>query len=266
MPIRNTIWKVGAQPQLLKEARLPSEQMLEQMIVADPGILSDEWMLIGQQVATNHGGFIDLLAITPDGGLVVIELKRDRTPRDVVAQALDYASWADKLESADIAGIYGRFRPNGNLAYDFHTRFGQTLDEDAINENHQIVIVAASLDASTERIVDYLNGWEVPVNVVFFQVFDTDDTQLLSRTWLIDPGETQINASAGSRTEREPWNGEFYVSSASRTIRVTGWKPGATASSAAAVAPGTAIHCHRCPLVTVSGQKSPAPALSAWVA
>lgn len=105
MSVRSSIWKVGARPQLLKEARLPSEHALEQMIVAEPGILSDEWMLVGQQVATNHGGFIDLLAITPDGGLVVAELKRDRTPRDVVAQALDYASWADKLESTDIADI-----------------------------------------------------------------------------------------------------------------------------------------------------------------
>ncbi|MDA3919699.1 MAG: hypothetical protein PF501_03280 [Salinisphaera sp.] len=40
MPVRNTIWKVGAQPQLLKEAKLPSEQTLEQMIVAEPAVLS----------------------------------------------------------------------------------------------------------------------------------------------------------------------------------------------------------------------------------
>tara|TARA_B100001939_G_scaffold255972_1_gene222856 strand:+ start:304 stop:525 length:222 start_codon:yes stop_codon:yes gene_type:complete len=63
VPVRNKIWKVGSRPQLLKEARLPSEQTLEQMIVAEPGILSDEWMLIGQQVATGYGGYIDLLAI-----------------------------------------------------------------------------------------------------------------------------------------------------------------------------------------------------------
>jgi hypothetical protein len=37
---------------------------------------------------------------------------------------------------------------------------------------------------------------------------------LLSRAWLIDPGSTQINAavSASSKGEKEPWNGEFYVS------------------------------------------------------
>lgn len=211
MPIRNALWKVGAEPYPLPESRLPSEQALEEMIVAAPSILSDEWMLIGQQVATANGGYINLLAIAPDGALVLIELKRDRTPREVVAQALDYASWVENLGSEDIAAIYGRFRAGRNLAQDFRARFGQVLDEDSINGSHQVVVVATELDHSTERIVSYLNERDIPINVLFFQVFETESEQLLSRTWLIDPSETQVNASAGG-AEREPWNGEFYAS------------------------------------------------------
>ena len=45
-------------------------------------------MLIGRQEDTGYGGRIDLLAVAPDGALILIELKRDRTPREVVAQAL----------------------------------------------------------------------------------------------------------------------------------------------------------------------------------
>jgi hypothetical protein len=41
------------------------------------------------------GGRIDLLAIAPDGALVLIELNRNRTPREVVAQSLDYAGWVE---------------------------------------------------------------------------------------------------------------------------------------------------------------------------
>lgn len=213
MPIRNAIWKVGTKPQLLREARLSDEKTLEKMIIAEPGILSDEWMLIGEQVATAHGGFIDLLAMTPDGGLVVIELKRDRTPRDVVAQALDYASWVDGLGGAKVRSIHEKFSNGGSLEDSFLERFGTPLNDDTINEDqHQIVIVAASLDPGTERIVNYLNGRSVPINVLFFQVFEVDGHQLLSRTWLIDPGQTQINAAAGATRERQSWNGEFYVS------------------------------------------------------
>ena len=84
-------------------------------------------MLIGRQEDTGLGGRIDLLAIAPDASLVLIELKRDRTPREVVAQALDYASWVEKLPAEDIAAIYGRFAPGRNLADDFRDRFGRSL-------------------------------------------------------------------------------------------------------------------------------------------
>jgi len=171
MPIRHAIWKVAAQPVPLVESSLVTEQLLEGMIVAAPRLLSDEWMLIGRQESTGFSGRIDLLAIAPDGSLVLIELKRDRTPREVVAQALDYASWVEKLEANDIVAIYGRFAPGHNLAADFRQRFGQNLDEDSLNQSHQIIIVAASLDDSTERIIMYLSERDIPINVLFFQVF-----------------------------------------------------------------------------------------------
>ena len=214
MPIQHAIWKVGDKPAQLSRGRLVSEQKLEDMIVRDPDILSSEWMLIGRQEVTNHGGRIDLLAITPDGSLVLIEIKRERTPREIVAQALDFASWVEQLTPDRIAQIYQRFSYGGSLDEAFRQRFGVDLDEDTLNESHQIVIVAAELDAATERIIGYLNERDIAINALFFQVFQNGDDQLLSRAWLIDPSQTQANAASAPRAkgEKEPWNGEFYVS------------------------------------------------------
>src|SRR5438034_9345886 len=124
MPIRTALWKVSQQPKPLAESTLAKDQLLEEMIVAAPRLLSDEWMLIGRQEDTGFGGRIDLLAIAPDGSLVLIELKRNRTPREVVAQALDYASWVANLRSEEIADIYARFKPGRRLKADFLDRFG----------------------------------------------------------------------------------------------------------------------------------------------
>src|SRR5471030_81397 len=134
MAIRTALWKVSNQPQPLMEAVLTSERLLEDMIVAAPNLVSDEWLLIGRQEDTGFGGRIDLLAIAPDGALVLIEIKRDRTPRDVVAQALDYASWVQTLHADDIAGIYGRFAPGRSLADDFRMRFGLDRSEEHTSE------------------------------------------------------------------------------------------------------------------------------------
>lgn len=213
MPVRHALWHVGHPPMPLTACSLPSEQILEEMIVHDPRILSSEWMLIGRQESTPFAGRIDLLAIAPDGSLVLIELKRNRTPREIVAQALDYAAWVETLTADRIAQIYQRFSQGENLDEAFRRRFGVELDEDTLNASHQVILVAAELDNSTERIVNYLNARDIAINVIFFQVFQHEDGQILSRAWLIDPGETQVNVVATTKSgESEPWNGEFYAS------------------------------------------------------
>jgi len=216
MPVHHAIWRIGENPQPLTISKLASEQLLEKMILNDPTILSDQWMIIGHQENTLDKGRIDLLAIAPDASLILIELKRDRTPREVVAQALDYASWVDDLTADRLSQIYEKFSGGGNLGSAFKQRFNTELEEESLNQSHQIIIVAAELDPSTERIVDYLSKNGISINVLFFKVFQHGDEQFLSRAWLIDPSETQTNAAqatAGtSANAKEPWNGEFYVS------------------------------------------------------
>ena len=211
MPIQHQLWTVEEEPSQVPKARLENERVLEEMIVAAPEILSDQWMLIGRQETTDGGGRADLVAIAPDASLVLVELKRDRTPREVVAQTLDYASWLTGLRPDDVAAMYERFRAGGSLATDFHAKFGRALDEDEINQSHQLVVVSSGVDPSTERIVRYLAGRDVPINLLSFEVFQRDGTQLLSRAWFLDPIEAQATASEASVAERAPWNGEFYA-------------------------------------------------------
>lgn len=212
MPVKTHLWKVGEKPEALSESRLDTERLLETMIVKEPGMLSDEWLLIGQQEQTYNKQPLDLLAIAPDASLVLVELKRDKTPRDVVAQALDYASWVEKLEPEQIVAIYRKFTSGRDLAEDFQKKFHRQLDEEELNQSHQIIIVAAELDSITERIVAYLNDRSIAINVLFFQVFAHGDEKIISRTWLLDPIETQSAVSATREDNAEPWNEEFYCS------------------------------------------------------
>ncbi|MGE7766894.1 hypothetical protein [Peribacillus sp. NPDC096540] len=97
------LWKVEQNKlQEIQKNRLDSEDRLENWIAEDSNILGLDILIIGKQVVTSFGGRIDLIAIKRDGELVLLELKKDRTPRDVIAQALDYASWVKELTTVEI--------------------------------------------------------------------------------------------------------------------------------------------------------------------
>jgi hypothetical protein len=158
MPVGQSIWKVDKTPIKLSVVSLKNENELEDMICQDISILNEQWLPIGRQVATEHGGIIDILAIDESGNLVVVELKKNKTPREVVTQAIDYASWVKTLDSTKIADIYKKYGNSINAAYEslseaLKNKFNKSFEEDEINNAHQIVVVASELDLSTERIV-----------------------------------------------------------------------------------------------------------------
>ncbi|MEH6446020.1 MAG: hypothetical protein V7784_19175 [Oceanospirillaceae bacterium] len=216
MTIEQGIWKIGAKPVRLKPITMASEDLLEQQIVNDISLLNSDWLLIGQQVRTAYDKRIDLLAIDGNGSVIIIELKRDKTPRDVVAQAMDYASWVVGLSSDEIEEIYFEFATAKQLTAlslesAFSSKYGVELNSFVVNNSHQLVVVASELDASTERIINYLNEYaQISINAVFFTAFEDNGSQYLSRAWMMDPQESQERAV--SKKAKEAWNEEFYVS------------------------------------------------------
>jgi len=175
MPIEMGLWRIdGSKPLRLEPTMMPTEAQLEGFLADDPSLLGERLLIIGRQVLTGHGKLIDLLAIERSGGLHVLELKRDKTPRDVVAQALDYGSWAAQLDHEQVLTIASKHFIESSFEAAFEETFGGS-PPDELNLTQSLTIVAAELDEGSERIVSYLNQqFGVPINVVFF-------SQLLQR-------------------------------------------------------------------------------------
>jgi hypothetical protein len=78
-----------------------------------------------------------------------------------------------------------------------------------LNTNHRLIIVAASLDPASQRIVKYLSQTHgVGINTATFTVFAEGGRQLLAADWRMD------QAAVVERTERRvraPWGGNYYV-------------------------------------------------------
>jgi RecB family endonuclease NucS len=95
MPVEMAMWKMTSDgPLAIAPKKLNFEDRLEELVVNDPSLINLSILVIGHQIPTKYGGYIDVLGVDVEGRIHVIELKRDRTPREVVAQILDYGSWA----------------------------------------------------------------------------------------------------------------------------------------------------------------------------
>ena len=131
------LWRIGADDELteISSASLDLESRLQEWLARDISIVDPALLVIGREVETDFGGFIDILCANEAGELVIVELKRDRTPREVTAQALDYASWVAGLSNERVTSI-----ADANLGAGFEAafteKFGSDLPE-TLNGHHQ---------------------------------------------------------------------------------------------------------------------------------
>lgn len=193
---------VRAQPKALSR-----ESLIEEWVAESPALLGLDAIIIGRQVHTGHGGYIDLLALDRSGGVVVIELKKDRTPREIVAQVLDYASWVRSLTTPNIYEIAERYAQK-RLSTRFEEHFGERIPE-RLNSAHSMLIVASELDPASRRIVEYLSEEHgVGINTAFFNVFEADGQEWLTTDFLLDQAEVEERSE---RKVRAPWSGYYFV-------------------------------------------------------
>ena len=212
MPQKIRMWEVTPQNTLLEISsnEISLEERLEDWLESDISMLDPDLLVIGRQVRTDFGGEIDLLCMDARGDLVTVELKKGRTPREVTAQALDYASWVKDLSFDEITNIAERdSRLSGDLADAFETRFKEPLPE-TLNQNHRSLIVAEAMDASTERIVRYLTDLNVPINVATVQHFRTTEGKgILAQVFLVEPAEIVTKGTSTSKRQKSLTQGEF---------------------------------------------------------
>ena len=80
---------------------------IQEWVANNPSILGDELLIVSKEFSgfdrTNE--CLDLLAIDPDGKLVVIELKTDDSGADTHWQAIKYASYLSRATSDDIISM-----------------------------------------------------------------------------------------------------------------------------------------------------------------
>ena len=151
------------------------EEHLEDWIESNPEILmdGDPILVIGRQVTTDLGGAIDLLALDENGSTIIVELKRGPTPRDVVAQSLEYAACIGSLDEAGIRSLASAYlkkqKPPISLDEARRQAFvgGSDLDDSdsmdtfgdlALNTHQRIIVVTEGTNERIKVVIRYLRS------------------------------------------------------------------------------------------------------------
>ena len=194
---------------------LDLEKRIQDWVERDLSLIGVQGVLLGREVRTGHGNRIDLLAMDEEGTLFIIELKRASSPRDIVAQVLDYASWVCKLSTNDVHEIAQscRGRP---LMEIYRDKFGKSPPE-TLNAAHQMIVVASEVDEATKRIIEYLSEeHDVGINASFFNIYGAEGHEWLTTDSLLDQEEVKDRSI---KKARAPWSGLYYATGGTQDDR-----------------------------------------------
>ncbi len=165
-----------------------TEAALEQWLESNPDGIAEEGrvMIVGRQVETDLGGYIDLLGLDRDGNVLVVELKRDRTPRDTIAQALEYGAFAEKLDATALEELFRictdyEEGPDSVSLADQHRRyFGLGAEEGvAFNKTQRLVIVGQRITAPIRQTAAFLTSRGIHTTCIEFSFFEAEDGKRL---------------------------------------------------------------------------------------
>jgi len=185
---------------LIDEERKEKED-LEQWIKSEPNILGKDLILIGEQVSTKSGP-LDLLGIDKSGNIVIIELKRDRLPRESLAQAIDYASDISTWDINKLSEKCIKFCGQDLETYVSDNFEDINLKEISINQNQRILLVGTYVEESLQRMIDWLSDkYQVSINALILKYIKTEKgDELLARTMIIPE---EIEKERSQRQQRK---------------------------------------------------------------
>lgn len=179
------VWKVEQNNLVqLNKGNLDLEQRIHDWIEKDIKIILPDALLLGSKIKTDHEKEVDLLAIDSNGDLIIIELKRGITSRDIIGQTLDYAAWAATLTADDINSILQK-RGHKEDIYELINKNFEDSEDIEINENQQMYIVASYIDAITERIISFLADKGLNINAITFNYYKHGNDEFIARNFLI---------------------------------------------------------------------------------
>lgn len=183
-----------------KETEFRSHGLLERQDLAKwieqyPGILGEELLVVTSEYdrfdKTNER--LDLLAVDKAGNVVVIELKRDDSGKNVDLQAIKYAAYCSTLTLGDLVGIYARYQKQKGT--DLSVEAAQQaildfIDEDdfeELNDRPRIILVAREFRPEVTASVLWLRKFGMDISCVKWDPYELSGDHVVFNSTVLIP-------------------------------------------------------------------------------
>lgn len=195
---------------------LEERKHLQEWILANPGVIGpgvevitseyDRWQTSAGDPVLDR---LDILAVGPDGRLIVVELKRGVAPHTVHMQAINYAAMVSRLELDDIADLYATSHRRSDVGADREAALSHLVTEKLLTvegiRRPRITLVASDFPPSVTAAVVWLNEQGADITLIRFRAYRVAGEIVVSFSRLYPVPDVE-EFTIGRRTEQATAN------------------------------------------------------------
>jgi hypothetical protein len=189
---------------------------MEKWVAADPSVLTGEDLMV---ITTEFGGFdktnerLDVLAIDTDGQLVVVELKRDDSGKNVDLQALKYAAYCSAMTLEEVARVHVEYQSRSGIKLTTQEaeasirEFIANEEFAGVSDTPRIMLVAREYRNEVTASVKWLRDKHgIDITCIKWDVYELPDGKVVVDTSTLIPQpetrEFEIRVQNKEKTER----------------------------------------------------------------
>ena len=155
--------------------KLKERYDIQEWVEKNPEIIDEDLLIIGKEVPLPSDIRIDLLAIDKKSNLVIIELKRDDSGRNVDWQAIKYASYCSNFTNTEIFRQYAEYL--GTTEDEAETeieKFIEAENFEELNNKQRIILVSKEFHSDVISAVLWLRDYGIELSCVRFTPYIDD--------------------------------------------------------------------------------------------
>lgn len=151
---------------------------IQEWIEKTPEVLGEELLIFGKELCLQNGSRLDLIAIDKNANIVVVEIKRQASGKEIDWQAIKYASYCSSFLVEEIVRHYSNYLTSDEE--EARSKIEEFLDEniDLLNGKQRIILVSQDFHSDVLSAVLWLRDYGIDIECLRFRPFIDENEQL----------------------------------------------------------------------------------------